>query len=73
MIQNNLINNSYENKVKKVIFLGSSCIYPKHSKQPIKEEYLLSGELENTNMPYSVAKISGLVMCDSYNKQYKNR
>ena len=72
-IQNNLIHGSYISKVKKLIFLGSSCIYPKHSKQPIKEEYLLSGELESTNMPYSVAKISGLVMCDSYNKQYKNR
>ena len=61
MIQNNLINSSFENKVKKVIFLGSSCIYPKHSKQPIKEDYLLSGELERTNISYAVAK-SGLVM-----------
>ena len=73
MIQSNLINSSYENKVKKVIFLGSSCIYPKHAKQPIKEDYLLSGELESTNTPYAVAKISGLVMCDSYNRQYNNR
>lgn len=73
MIQNNLINSSYENKVKKVIFLGSSCIYPKNSKQPIKEDYLLSGELENTNISYAVAKISGLVMCNSYNRQYNNR
>ncbi len=73
MIQNNLINSSYENKVKKVIFLGSSCIYPKNSKQPIKEDYLLSGELESTNISYAVAKISGLVMCNSYNRQYNNR
>ena len=73
MIQSNLINSSYENKVKKVIFLGSSCIYPKHAKQPIKEDYLLSGELESTNTSYAVAKISGLVMCDSYNRQYNNR
>lgn len=73
MIQNNLINSSYENKVKKVIFLGSSCIYPKNSKQPIREDYLLSGELENTNISYAVAKISGLVMCNSYNRQYNNR
>ena len=73
MIQGNIINSSYENKVKKLIFLGSSCIYPKHAKQPIKEDYLLNGELENTNIAYAVAKISGLVMCDSYNKQYKTR
>ena len=73
MIQNNLINSSHENKVKKVIFLGSSCIYPKNSKQPIKEDYLLSGELESTNISYAVAKISGLVMCNSYNRQYNNR
>ena len=73
MIQNNLINSSFENKVKKVIFLGSSCIYPKHSKQPIKEDYLLSGELERTNISYAVAKISGLVMCNSYNSQYNYR
>ena len=72
MIQNNLINSSYENKVKKVIYLGSSCIYPKNSKQPIKENYLLSGELESTNISYAIAKIAGLVMCDSYNRQYKN-
>ena len=73
MIQNNLIKSSFENKVKKVLFLGSSCIYPKYSKQPIKENYLLSGELESTNISYAVAKISGLVMCESYNRQYKNR
>ncbi|WP_428079446.1 GDP-L-fucose synthase family protein [Candidatus Pelagibacter sp.] len=73
MIQNNLINSSFENKVKKVIFLGSSCIYPKYSKQPIKEDYLLSGELEKTNISYAVAKISGLVMCNSYNMQYNYR
>ena len=56
MIQNNLIKSSFENKVKKVLFLGSSCIYPKYSKQPIKENYLLSGELESTNISYAVAK-----------------
>ena len=71
MIQNNLIKSSFENKLK-VLFLGSSC-YPKYSKQPIKENYLLSGELESTNISYAVAKISGLVMCESYNRQYKNR
>jgi GDP-L-fucose synthase len=71
MIQNNLINCCYKNGVERVIFLGSSCIYPKYAKQPIKEDYLLNGELESTNIAYAVAKISGLVMCDSYNKQYK--
>ena len=73
MIQNNLIKSSFEHKVKKVLFLGSSCIYPKYSKQPIKENYLLSGELESTNISYAVAKISGLIMCESYNRQYKNK
>ena len=71
MIQNNLINCCYKNGVERVIFLGSSCIYPKYAKQPIKEDYLLNGELESTNIAYAVAKISGLEMCDSYNKQYK--
>ena len=70
-IQNNLIHGSFMNNVKKVIFLGSSCIYPKKSKQPIKEKYLLSGKLEETNEPYAVAKIAGVKMCEAYNKQYK--
>ncbi len=69
-IQNNLIHASFKNKVKKIIFLGSSCIYPKKSKQPIKEKYLLSGKLEETNEPYAVAKIAGVKMCEAYNKQY---
>jgi len=62
-IQNNLIHGSFMNNVKKVIFLGSSCIYPKKSKQPIKEKYLLSGKLEETNEPYAIAKIAGVKMC----------
>ena len=70
MIQNNLIHSSYLAGVKKLIFLGSSCIYPKLSKQPIKEEYLLSGKLEPTNDAYAIAKIAGLKMCEAYNKQY---
>ncbi len=69
-IQNNLIHASFKNKIKKIIFLGSSCIYPKKSKQPIKEKYLLSGKLEETNEPYAVAKIAGVKMCEAYNKQY---
>ncbi len=69
-IQNNIIHNSYVSKVKKLLFLGSSCIYPKLSPQPIKEEYLLSGYPEKTNQAYSVAKISGIIQCQSYNKQY---
>ena len=69
-IQNNLIHGSYINGVKNLIFLGSSCIYPKNSKQPIKEEYLLSGYLEKTNEPYAIAKIAGLKLCESYNHQY---
>ena len=69
-IQSNIIHQSYLNKVKKLIFLGSSCIYPKMSKQPIKEEYLLSGLLEPTNRPYAVAKIAGIELCKSYNFQY---
>ena len=71
MIQTNLIHSSFLAGVKKLIFLGSSCIYPKHSKQPIKEEYLMTGKLEETNDAYSVAKIAGFKMCESYNKQYK--
>ena len=70
MIQTNLIHASFLAGVKKLIFLGSSCIYPKYAKQPIKEEYLLSGELETTNDAYAVAKIAGIKMCEAYNKQY---
>lgn len=69
-IQNNLIQLSYKYGVKKLIFLGSSCIYPKESPQPIKEEYLLTGELEYTNEPYAIAKIAGIKLCESYNLQY---
>ena len=70
-IQNNLIHSSYLNNIKNLIFLGSSCIYPKFAKQPLKQEYLLSGKLEETNLPYAVAKIAGIKMCEAYNKQYK--
>ncbi len=70
-IQNNIIHNSYLNSVKKLLFLGSSCIYPRNCPQPIKEEYLLTGELEPTNEPYAIAKIAGIKMCQSYNRQYK--
>ena len=69
-VQNNVIHNSYLSGVKKLLFLGSSCIYPRMAPQPIKEEYLLTGELEPTNKAYAVAKIAGIVMCESYNKQY---
>ncbi len=72
-IQTNIIHASYANDVKKLLFLGSSCIYPKHCPQPIKEEYLLSDYLESTNEPYAVAKIAGLKMCQSYNRQYNTR
>ena len=71
MIQTNLINSSYKAGVKKLIFLGSSCIYPKFSKQPIKEDSLLSGKLEKTNDAYAIAKIAGIKMCEAYNDQYK--
>ncbi|MDR0913318.1 MAG: GDP-L-fucose synthase [Methanobrevibacter sp.] len=71
MIENNIIHNSYLNNVKKLLFLGSSCIYPKESVQPIKEEYLLSGYLEVTNEAYAIAKIAGLKMCQYYNQQFK--
>ena len=71
MVQTNLIHFSYLVGVKKLIFLGSSCIYPKYSKQPIKESYLMTGKLEETNENYSIAKIAGYQMCDAYNKQYK--
>jgi GDP-L-fucose synthase len=70
-IQNNVIHSCFQNKVKSLIFLGSSCIYPRNSKQPIKEKYLLTGELEKTNEPYAIAKIAGIKMCESYNFQYK--
>ena len=70
-IQNNLIHGSFINGVKNLIFLGSSCIYPKNCKQPIKENYLLSSYLEKTNEPYAIAKISGIKLCESYNFQYK--
>ena len=70
MIQNNVIHNSFLNGVKKLLFLGSSCIYPRNANQPIKEEELLSGKLEPTNEPYAVAKIAGVKMCESYNRQY---
>ena len=70
MIENNIIHQSYKHKVKKLLFLGSSCIYPANCPQPIKEEYLLTGELEYTNEPYAIAKISGIKMCESYNIQY---
>jgi GDP-L-fucose synthase len=69
-IQNNVIHQSDKNGVKKLLFLGSSCIYPKNSEQPIKEEYLLSGYLEPTNDAYAIAKIAGLKMCQAYDKQY---
>lgn len=70
-IQNNVIHACYKNKIKSLIFLGSSCIYPRNCKQPIKEKYLLTGELEKTNEPYAIAKIAGIKMCESYNFQYK--
>ena len=70
MIQTNIIHGAYKSGVKNLIFLGSSCIYPKLSKQPIKESYLLDGKLEETNDAYAVAKIAGVKMCESYNKQY---
>ena len=70
-IELNLIHGSYLAGVKNLLFLGSSCVYPKQSKQPIKEEYLLSGKLEETNQAYSIAKISGIKMCEYYSKQYK--
>jgi len=70
MIQNNVIHQSYVHGVKKLLFLASSCIYPKFAPQPIKEEYLLSGLLEPTNEPYAIAKIAGVKMCENYNRQY---
>ncbi|WP_336776019.1 GDP-L-fucose synthase [Paenibacillus sp. MMO-58] len=70
MIQTNVIDAAYRNKVKKLLFLGSTCIYPKFAPQPMKEEYLLTGVLEPTNEPYAIAKIAGITMCQSYNRQY---
>jgi GDP-L-fucose synthase len=70
MIEANVIHAAYLNKVTKLLFLGSSCIYPKMASQPLKEEYLLSGYLEQTNQPYAIAKIAGIEMCDSYRAQY---
>ena len=70
MIQSNVIHYSYLNNVKKLLFLGSSCIYPKMAPQPLKEEYLLTGLLESTNEPYAIAKIAGIKMCDAYRSQY---
>jgi GDP-L-fucose synthase len=70
MIQNNIIHASHLNSVKKLLFLGSSCIYPKSSPQPLKEEYLLTGLLEQTNEPYAIAKIAGIKMCENYYRQY---
>ena len=70
MIEANVIHAAYINKIKKLLFLGSSCIYPKMAPQPLKEEYLLSGYLESTNQPYAIAKIAGIELCDSYRFQY---
>ena len=70
MIQGNVIHESYRARVKKLLFLGSSCIYPRDCPQPMREEYLLSGKLEPTNEPYAIAKIAGIKMCQSYNRQY---
>ena len=70
MMQNNIIHASYKNEVTKLLFLGSSCIYPRLSPQPIKEEYLLTSELEPTNEPYAIAKIAGIKMCEAYRNQY---
>ena len=70
MIQSNIINSAKQFETKKLLFLGSSCIYPKHCQQPIKEEYLLTGELEPTNDAYAIAKIAGIKMCQSFNEQY---
>lgn len=70
MIQSNVIHESYKNGVKKLLFLGSTCIYPKLAPQPLREDYLLTGVLEETNEPYAIAKISGIKMCDAYRDQY---
>ena len=70
MIEANIINSAYENKVKRLLFLGSTCIYPKAVKQPMREDVLLTGELEPTNEPYALAKITGIKLCESYNRQH---
>jgi GDP-L-fucose synthase len=70
LIQTNIIHGAFLGNVKKLLFLGSSCIYPKNAKQPIKEQELLTGKLEQTNEPYAIAKIAGIKMCESYNRQY---
>ncbi len=70
MIESNIIHQAYVNKVKKMMFFGSSCIYPKLAPQPLKEDYLLTGELEHTNEPYAIAKIAGIKLCESYRDQY---
>jgi GDP-L-fucose synthase len=70
MIESNIIHQAYVNKVKKLMFFGSSCIYPKLAPQPLKEDYLLTGELEYTNEPYAIAKIAGIKLCESYRDQY---
>jgi len=70
MMECNVIHAAFENRVRKLLFLGSSCIYPKHAPQPMKEEHLLTGTLEPTNEPYAIAKITGIKMCSSYNRQY---
>ena len=72
-MQTHIIQASYENKIKRLLFLGSSCIYPKHAPQPMKEEHLLTGLLEPTNEPYALAKIAGIKMCEAYNRQYGTR
>ena len=69
-IQNNLIHAAHLNNIQKLLFLGSSCIYPKFAKQPMQEDALLTGDLEPTNEPYAIAKIAGIKMCESYNRQY---
>jgi len=70
MIESNIIHAAYKNQVEKMLFLGSSCIYPKNAPQPLKEEYLLTGILETTNEPYAIAKIAGIKLCDAYRAQY---
>ncbi|GMK41173.1 GDP-L-fucose synthase [Paenibacillus sp. CCS19] len=73
LIQTNVIDAAFQSQVRKLLFLGSTCIYPKYAPQPLKEEYLLTGELEPTNAPYAIAKIAGITMCQSYNRQYGTR
>ena len=70
-IQSNIIHASYLSKVKKLLFIGSTCVYPKNAKQPLKEESLLSSYLEESNEPYAISKIAGIKMCESYNRQFK--